>query len=180
MCFSAYADLGRHYGLPVWALAGASDAKCVDAQAGAEAGMQILMAELSGAQLIHDMGYIDSGLTSSPEMMVLADELASAARFISRGIEINDKTLALDVIDEVGPAGNFLTHDHTVKNFREALWFPGVTFRGNIATWQAEGGKDMRARLNERARAILAEHRVPPVPPAARREIEKILAERTK
>ncbi|MDD4889349.1 MAG: trimethylamine methyltransferase family protein [Phycisphaerae bacterium] len=178
LCFSAYADLAHHYNLPVWALAGASDAKVLDAQAGAEAAYEILMAELSGAQLIHDMGYLDSGLTSSAEMIVLADELASMARFISRGIEITDKTLALDVIDEVGAGNNFLTHDHTVKNFREALWFPSLTFRGNIASWEASGRKDMYTRLNERAKAILANRQVPPVPPAAWKKVMEILAKR--
>ncbi len=142
--------------------------------------MQILMGELSGAQLIHDMGYLDSGLTSSPAMMVLCDELASMARFISRGIEVNDKTLALDVIHEVGPGNNFLTHDHTVKNFRQALWFPQTIFRGNVQTWQAEGGKDMTARLRERARSILAEHRVPALPKAVQKQIAEILANRGK
>ncbi len=178
LCFSAYADLAHHYNLPVWALAGASDAKTPDAQAGAEAAMQILMAELSGAQLIHDMGYLDSGLTSSAEMIVLCDELAGMARRISRGIEVNDETLALDVIDEVGPGGHYLMHRHTVDHFRGELWFPRVIFRGHFAAWQAEGCKEMRGRLNERARSVLTEHQVPPLPPAVQARIHEILAAR--
>ncbi|MCG3180517.1 MAG: Glycine betaine methyltransferase [Phycisphaerae bacterium] len=177
LCFSAYADLAHHYCLPVWALAGASDAKTVDAQAGAEAAMQILMAELSGAQLIHDMGYLDSGLCSSPEMIVLADELASMARYISRGIEINDRTLALDVIDQVGPTGNYLIHEHTLANFREEIWFPDSIFRGTYSSWKEAGARDIRAALLAKARRILDEHEVPPLPVDVQAAIAAVLAD---
>jgi trimethylamine--corrinoid protein Co-methyltransferase len=102
------------------------------------------------------------------------------ARFISRGIEVNDRTLALDVIDQVGPGNHFLTHDHTVRNFRQALWFPTVIFRGNFAAWQAAGRKDMLARCTERARAVLAEHRPPPLAAAVQTRINDILAARHK
>lgn len=177
LCFSAYADLAHYYDLPVWALAGATDAKALDAQAGAEAAIQILMGELSGAQLIHDMGYLDSGLCSSAESIVLADELASMARYISRGIEVNDETLALDVIDQVGPSGEFLTHDHTIRHFRDELWFRDRLYRGTWASWQAEGGRNIRDRLADKARQILDAHQPPPLSPAVRKQIDAILVE---
>jgi len=178
LAFSAYADLGRFYGLPVWGLAGASDAKTVDAQAGLELGYQMLMAELSGVQLIHDVGYLDSGLCSSAEMVCLGNEMVGLARRVSRGIEINADTLALDVVDDVGPGGNFLETRHTVDHYRKEFWFPRMLFRGGIDEWRRQGSRDMRARLNRQARDILAQHKPEALPPEVDAELKRILDKR--
>jgi trimethylamine--corrinoid protein Co-methyltransferase len=178
IAFSAYGDLGRFYGLPVWGLAGASDAKTVDAQAGLELGYEILMAELSGVQLIHDMGYLDSGLCSSAEMVCLGNEMVGLVRRVSRGIEVNPDTLALDVVHEVGPGGNFLETQHTLEHYRQEFWFPRLLFRGNMEEWSRQGSQDMRTRLNQQAREILAQHNPEPLPPAVSKELDRILRKR--
>lgn len=180
LSFSAYADLGRFYGLPVWGLAGATDAKVLDAQAGMEMGFQMLMAELSGAQVIHDVGYLDSGLCSSMEMVCLGDEMASMAKRISRGIEVNPDTLAIDVVDQVGPGGHFLETQHTLDNFRKEFWFPQVCVRGRFNDWESRGSLDMYRRLNEKVREIIGSHQPEPLPKETREKMNGIIEKREK
>ena len=180
MAFAAFADLGHHYGLPVWGLAGASDAKTLDAQAASEAAYEILLARLSGSNLVHDIGYLNTGLTASMELIVLCDEIVDYTNRIARGIEVNEHTLALDVIDEVGPRGHFLDSDHTVENFRSCIWQPRFFDRNSYDAWKGAGGRDLFARLNARVKEILAEHQVEPLPADVSARIAKILDAREK
>ncbi|MCX7591332.1 MAG: trimethylamine methyltransferase family protein [Kiritimatiellae bacterium] len=174
MGFAALADLGHFYRMPVWGLSGASDSKVVDAQAGAEASYQLLLAQLSGSNLVHDVGYINGGLTSSMEMLLLCDEIISLVRHVGRGIQISDETLALDVIHEVGPTHHFLEHDHTVRHCREA-WCPRFFDRRQLELWQADGSKDLTTVLREKVREILATHKVPELPENIKTRIRDIL-----
>jgi trimethylamine--corrinoid protein Co-methyltransferase len=178
LTFSAYADLARFYGLPVWGLAGAADSKVVDAQAGMEAGFQILMAELSGAQLIHDIGYLDSGLCSSMEMVCLGNEMASLARRISRGIRVEPEAFALNLIDQVGPGGTFLDTDHTFQHFRKEFWFPKMCARGSFQAWQEQGSRNMADRLNAQARRIMTEHQPQKLPAEVSARLSQIIEKR--
>ena len=178
LAFAAFCDLGRHYNLPVWGLAGAADAKCLDLQAGAEAAYEILLARLSGSNLVHDVGYINSGLTASMESIVLCDEIIEITNRIAAGIEVSERTLALDVIDEVGPRGNFLQTQHTVDHFRRAIWHPKLFERDSYEGWESRGSKDLFAKLNERVKEILETHQPEPLPEGVSDEVAAILAER--
>ena len=180
LAFAAFADLGHWYRLPIWGLAGASDAKTLDAQAAAEAAYELLLGRLSGNNLIHDVGYLNTGLTASMEMIVLCDEIIDFTKRISRGIEVSDKTLALDVIDQVGPRGNFLETEHTFENFREHIWQPKLFERNSYDAWRAAGAKDLFTKLNERVKEILATHQPEPLDKKAAKKIAAILAEREK
>jgi len=177
MAFAAFADMGRYYGMPVWGLAGASDSKVLDAQAGAEAAYEILLAHLSGNNLVHDVGYLNSGLTSSMEMLLLCDEIIGMVRTIGRGIEITDETLALDVIHEVGPRGEYITHAHTSRHCRKP-WMPRFFNRDQREIWKAAGEKDLAAVLNEKVREILEGHRVEPLAQDVREEVASIVRRR--
>jgi len=172
---AALADMARHYRLPVWGLAGASDAKTVDAQAGLEAMLSILMAALSRGNLVHDVGYIDSGLTSSMEMVAVCDEMIGMVRMVVRGLPTDDERLATEVIDEVGPAGHFLVTDHTRRFFRSEHFLPGLLERNNYDKWSAAGGKSLEDRANERVLEILASHQPAPLPEGAQGVIESVL-----
>lgn len=175
---AAYADLARFYKLPVWAAAGNTDAKTVDAQAGAEALFSLAITALAQCNLVHDVGYIDSGLTSSMELTLLSDELIQMLRIFVRGIPTDPERLALEVIDEVGPGGHFLDTDHTVKHFRREHFLPKLMERRNYEGWVAGGSKDTAARLNARVLEILAEHQPAPLPQAAQQTITQVLATR--
>jgi trimethylamine--corrinoid protein Co-methyltransferase len=176
---AALADMRDEiYGLPIWAFAGASDAKVMDAQAGAEAMFSILTAMQSRCNVIHDVGYLEFGSTSSLEMLVMADELVAMSRHFSAGIPVNADTLALDIIDQVALGGEqsiFLTEDHTLEHFREAHFHPRLLNRAQYDGWNAEGAADLYARCNAEAKKILANHEVRPKPPGVLDEIEDIL-----
>jgi trimethylamine--corrinoid protein Co-methyltransferase len=94
------------------------------------------------------------------------------------GVRIDKNTLALDAIDRVNPGGGFLADDHTMKNFRTAQWLPDIIDRSRHDGWVNTGSKDMFTRANERARKILAEHKVPPLPDGAEGVVAEVLAER--
>lgn len=167
------------YKLPIWAFAGATDAKTVDAQAGAEGMLSIITAMLSRCNFIHDVGYIESGHTSSLEMVTLADELVGMSRYFVDGLRIDADTLALDVIDRVARGGSsgaiFISDPHTFKHFRTALFNPELADRSRFQHWSDNGAKDMRQRCNEKARRLLAEHQVIQKPEAVVQGIEAVL-----
>jgi trimethylamine--corrinoid protein Co-methyltransferase len=161
---AAQAEVAQSFGLPTWGLAGATDAKTIDAQAGIESAFSILAQGLAGLNLIHDVGYLDSGMVCSPEMLVMGNEVIGMARRFIRGIEVNTDTLARSVIEEVGPGGHYLQERHTVSHLRRELWMPTLMTREHRAVWEMGGAKDMGQRVAERARALATDHQVLPLP----------------
>jgi len=103
---AAYTDITKWLRVPEYETAGCSDTKCFDDQALLEAAINISTAGLIGGNMIHDIGYIEQGLTSSPHMLVASDEIIARTKRILRGIPVTDDTKALDVMDEVGPGGH--------------------------------------------------------------------------
>ncbi len=172
---AAFADLARFYRLPAWGTAGASDSKVLDAQAGLEAMCSISTAILGRSNLVHDVGYIESGLTSSMEMVLICDEIIAMMGLIYGGMPMDADRLALDVIDAVGPGGSFLDTDHTLRYFRSDHFLPGLLDRNYFERWQQDGARDIVDRANARARDILASHQPVPLPDAAHTAIEKVL-----
>jgi trimethylamine--corrinoid protein Co-methyltransferase len=155
---SATAQVAHYYNLPFQGGTGI-DATISDAQAGYERALQVLGCALSGVNFIHlSVGMMEQMLLASYEQCVIDNEILGAALHIAKGIEVSKETLAVDVIKEVGPGGNFLVHDHTLKHFRKVNWFPMITNRKKWDDWMIDGGKDMRQRANEKAREILAKH----------------------
>ncbi|MBN1220992.1 MAG: trimethylamine methyltransferase family protein [Anaerolineae bacterium] len=154
----AMAELAHYfYHVPVWGFSGCSDSKLPDVQAGIESALWILWTALSGANLVHDVGYIESGLTCSYEMMVIGDEIISFVRRLMGGIELSPETLALDVIDAVGPGGDYLGTDHTVKNFR-SVWYPRLFDRRNYHAWSQAGRPTAVETARQIARQAIATH----------------------
>lgn len=175
---AALADMRDEiYGLPIWAFAGASDAKVMDAQAGAEAMFSIITAMLSRSNLIHDVGFLEYGSTSSLEMITMANELVAMSRFFTEGIPVNEETLALEAIERVATGGSgsiFLTDDHTFEHFMQAQFLPSLLDRSRYDSWEQAGSLDMYRRCNAEAKRILAEHHPEPKPDEVLKAIEKI------
>jgi len=176
---AALADMRDEiYGLPIWAFAGASDAKVMDAQAGAEAMFSITNAMLCRANLIHDVGFLEYGSTSSLEMVTMADELVAMSRFFAAGIPVNEETLALEAIERVasgGPGSIFLMDDHTFEHFMEAQFLPKLLDRSRYDSWEEAGAMDLYKRCNIEAKRILSEHHVEPKPDEVLKGIDQIL-----
>jgi len=162
MLIAARAEIAQYYGLPTFSYAGNSSSQACDEQAAVEAAMSILVSALSGANLIHDVGFLDSHLTSSYDLVVLSNEIISMAKRMMQGILIDDETLALDVIDAVGPGGHFLTENHTLRHFREN-WYPDLMDRGDYDSWATKGKKRLSQVVNEKVRDILATYQPAPL-----------------
>ena len=152
---AAYTDITKWLGVPEYETAGCSDAKMFDEQAALEATMNITTAALAGGNMIHDVGYLEQGLTSSAEMMVASDEIIDRVKRILRGVPVDDETRALDVMDEVGPGGHFLEHDHTYHRFKTEVWRPTLTDRLNWENWEAAGSRTYRERVHDKVVQIL-------------------------
>jgi trimethylamine--corrinoid protein Co-methyltransferase len=147
----------------MFALAGCSDSKAVDQQAGIEAALTLMTDALCGGNIVHDLGYLESGMTGSLVQLVICDEILNWLEHFVCSVEINDETLALDLIDEVGPDGLFLDRRHTLEHFQER-WYPSLFDRDNHGGWLAQGGKTLAERATERVESILVEHKPEPLP----------------
>ncbi len=164
---AAMNEIAHHYGLPSWSQAGTGDAKAVNAQAGAEYVIGILTAALSGANLIHDSGFLDSSMTASLESCVLADEVISMVRHMVDGVTVTPETLAVDVIEKVGAGGSFLMEDHTVKHMRSEVWYPRLFERRRFESWAAAGGERLEVKMRRRAQEIFDRYEPAPLPASA-------------
>jgi trimethylamine--corrinoid protein Co-methyltransferase len=172
------AELGQFYGLPTWGYAGDCNSCTMDEQAAAEITMSVMLSLLAGSNLVHDIGYLETGLTASPENMVFSDEVISMMRKIMDGVTFNKDTLALDTIHELGHQGDFLSSEHTLTHFRD-LWRPGLFSRTVAEKWDSEGGKRLGEVLREKTIAIIEEHRPQELPAGVCSEIEYILGNET-
>jgi trimethylamine--corrinoid protein Co-methyltransferase len=170
----AVAELGRFYGLPTWGYAGHSDSCLMDEQAAADAAFSVLVSLLAGNNLVHDVGYLEAGLTTSPEMIVFTAEMIDLMRHFMAGIPLNAEDLAMEVIHQVGPGGEFLSTDHTLEHFRD-FWEPSLFNRQRAGDWIEAGKRRLGDRLRDRTIQILDDCRPEPLPDAAREEIEYIL-----
>ena len=171
----ALKDMARHYRLPMFHFAGCSDAKTFDQQASLEGALWAMLAALNGGNLVHDMGYIDNGLTISYQQLVAMDEVVGmVARFMG-GIVVTEEAMALDVIDAVGPGGHFLEQEHTLRHFREN-WLPTLLDRTNYDTWARNGKLTLGDRAADRARKLLETHHPEPLPADVAERLAAVVA----
>lgn len=156
---AAHADIAHYFKLPFWGTAGCVETPMVDEQASVELAMTILMAGLSGANLIHDIGLMDQATVTCPEILVMADEIVGYVKQILIGIQVNTETLCLDDIDKAGPRGNHLASQKTFNEFRR-FWMPSLFDR---TAKRPENFPSFQERLNAKAREIIETHEVPPL-----------------
>jgi trimethylamine--corrinoid protein Co-methyltransferase len=176
MGLAALAEMGHYYDLPIWGYAGCSDSKALDQQAAVESVMSIYMAALTGSNLVHDVCYLESAMASCYEMVVLGNEMIAMVKQMMKGIEFTPETMAIDVIDQVGPTGNYLTAEHTLKHFRKN-WYSDLIDRQNRESWEQAGKLTMGERLNRKVKGILASYAPEPFPDDVQRAVRKIIEE---
>ena len=157
-------ELARWLDLPNWGYAGTTDAQVIDAQAGMETAELTLLSLAVGSNLNHDLGYLDFGMTGSLELVVLTDEFLAMNRKVFAGVEVTPETLAVDVVRDVGPGGDFLSHRATAKQVRKAQWRPQILNRQGRSRWLEDGGLDLREKARLKALRLLEEHRPVPLP----------------
>jgi len=149
-------QLAKLYDLPIYASAGVTEAKRPDIQAGFEKTVSSLSVAISGADYIHlAAGLLDSANSISYEQFVIDNDIIGMINRILSGIKVNEDTMAFDVIESVGPGGNFLTEDHTINHMSEEFFYPSLSVRCNFDVWEGLGRPDMLSQANTRVREIM-------------------------
>ena len=169
-------DLARQYKIPTFTAA-CTDAKVFDAQAAAETALTLFEKTLNGANLIHDLGYLDCAMTGCLELVAFSDEVIEWIKHYWQPFEVNEDTLALDLIHTTGPDGHFLESDNTLNHFRE-MWTPSLLDRHDFETWSAKGSLTLQERANQKVKDIIHSHRAEPLPPEVAARLDDIVARR--
>ncbi len=170
---TAVAEMARFYNLPHYGYAGYTDSCVVDEQAASDATSSILVALLSGQHLVHDIGYIEAGLTESPEMIVFCADVIGRLRHFVGGMALDKEAFALDLIHEIGPGGSYVATEHTLNHFRE-FWQPTLYSRQRISDWTRRGSKRLGDRLRDKTIALMERAGTPELPANVLAEIEYI------
>jgi trimethylamine--corrinoid protein Co-methyltransferase len=161
----AMTQMGKHYGLPVYVNPGATDSKRVDAQAGLEAGIPLVLAAAAGADIYGHLGICGVDQATSLDMLVLQDEIISFVESVQREIEFSDATLGLEEMAAIAASGKtFLDRDHTVEHFRKELWVPTLLDREYYQGWVDKGKLSTEERCRQRKEEILRTHQPEPIP----------------
>lgn len=168
MIDGAYAEIGKHLGLPVQAYMALSDSKLPDYQAGMETAMGAVIAALSGINNISGPGMLDFESCQSLEKLVLDNEVCGMALRLASGIEFRDDPIVSPELMREGiERGSFLALAHTMRWFRKEAYFPDeVIDRNALDEWRKQGSKDALRRASERVEKILASHSPEPLDPA--------------
>jgi len=169
-------DLAHYYQLPSWGYAGCCNAKVCDEQAIVESTMFTVMGALQGCNIMHDVFYMEFGLTGSLELLVISNEVIGRTRRLLKGIDTDKESLGVEAIRRVGPGGNYLGDEHTAKHFREH-WKPELLDFNSFENWTENGSKTMVDRARERIKYLLETHHPEPVTEQVRERIEAILKE---
>lgn len=152
-------QLAKYYNIPCRISGALSDSKCADTQAAYESALTLSMAQMAGGNFIlHGAGIIEGYVTTSLEKLMIDDEIIGMLRRIDRGVTVNEDTLAFDVIKEVGPQGEFLSHEHTFTHFRNEFYQPVLSDRTNVAQWEKNGSLTAEQRANARWKKLLEEY----------------------
>ena len=155
-------DIARYFNLPSWGYAGCSSSKTVDEQAVMEATMFTLMGALQGCNLMHDVFYLEFGLTGALEMIVISDDTINRVKHMIKGVDTSREALGTDTIKRVGPGGNFMGTQHTVDNFRKG-WSTDLCDLQGFEGWERSGKLTLFERANKKVKEIIESHQPEPV-----------------
>ena len=174
----ATAQLAHYYGLPCRGTGSGTESKIPDIQAGFEKAMTLMMAALAGINFIFNAaGTLESTLTASYEQAVIDNEMCGMVSRALREIEITVETLAIDVIEGVGPGGQYLDQRHTLEHLRKEHYIPTIIDREKRERWERAGSRDLREVAREEAKRILKEHQPEPLDRDIEEDLKKIVKE---
>jgi len=177
LALAAQAEVAQSFNLPTWGLAGATDSKLLDAQAGIESAFSILSQGLSGLNLIHDVGYMAAGMVCSLEQLVMGNEVVGMTKRFVEGITVTRETIARQIMEDVGPGGHFLVQKHTLDHFKKELWTAKLLNRQSIHTWNDAGKPSMEDRVKEEVRMITETHKPEPLSDKIISELDRLKKE---
>ena len=171
---SLMAEMAHYFELPNFGTAGTSDSQVFDGQAVLEVTSSCIMATLSGANLVHDVGLLGNATIVMPEMIVATDEIISMVRHLLPEVRVDEEALALDVINAAGPGREFVTHPHTLHHVRD-VWYPDLFYRGGAKAWGGSDQTTFEQRVNARTRELIESHQPEPLPNEIVERIEDII-----
>jgi len=181
MLVSGCAQMGKYYRLPTSTYSGNTDAKTIDAQAGFEAGVGIILATLSGVNIVSGPGGMNFLYMQSLEKLVIDDAVCGMARRLKRGVIVNEDTIGFDAIKKAGPGGQFLSLKHTLDWALKEQFMPSpVVDRQSLDAWRAKGSKDSTANAADVVRRLLREHRPEPLPVETEERLDAAAKEMTR
>ena len=134
------------------------------------------MTALAGANLIYGLGMLEMGVTFDFGQLVMDNEFAKMIKYCVQGIPVNDETLSLGAIKEIGPFKDFVSHESTFQ-YMKSISHPKLIDRRNRDKWQERGGTSLHERALGEAKRILAEHKVLPLSDEVRSAIRAIVEE---
>ena len=173
---AATSQMARYYKIPCRAGTGSTDAKALDAQAGFETMMNLLMSTATRANFIMaSAGLLESSMAASYEKFIIDEEMIGMCRRINRGASVTARDLAFDVIKEGALKGEFLTHPHTFENFRKALYQPILEERDDYEQWSEKGCEPIEQKANRKWKEILNNYREPELPQSVIKDIRKYI-----
>jgi len=167
-------SMGKFYDLPVFGLGGSTDSKVLDQQCAAEATLSLFTAHLNGANIVHDCGFMDAGMQGSLQLLAIDNDLIGFIRAATGVVNVTEETLALDVVEELGPSGDYLAHAHTYRHFREP-YYSELADKRQYDDWLDQGGSTMEERAARQVDAILEKHEVEPLPEDVQQELGAIV-----
>jgi len=163
------------YNIPTNMFGQVSDTFITDGQSMIERVFNALLPSLAGANIVSGSGHVEHCYTLDPVQLVIDNEIIGMTKRVLQGFEINDDTLGLDALARVGPGGNFLSDDHTLKYFKTEYFRPHIFNRGTREMWQSKGEKDLNENAREGAKAILREHKPAPLAENIVKELDSII-----
>ncbi len=169
------AEMAHHFDLPNFGTAGTSDAQTFDGQAVLEAASSCMMAYLVGANLIHDVGLLGNATVVMPAMIVATDEIVAMLPHLLGGVQVSEESLLLDVFEQIGPGGEFVTHSHTFEHFRE-VWYPELFFRGGAEAWITSDGEPFEQRVGAKTCELMARRQPVHLPEDVAEAIRAVVA----
>jgi trimethylamine--corrinoid protein Co-methyltransferase len=172
---AAISEVTHFLGIPYMGTAGASESKEVDLQAAIESTLQVVLSQMSKVNMVHDVGFLDCADIGSLEMLVMTNEIICLARRIATGIEINPETLMLDLIDEIGPGGNFIMSPQTATRCRQEILTPELMDRNACQIWEENGSATMLERIRQKLSEILSKSSSVKLPTEVHDRINKII-----
>ncbi len=178
----AAAQLCKRYGIPLgYGTGGLSDSRIPDVRAGFEKALTVLFTALTGVEVIHHgvSGILAGAMAISFEQLIIDNEMANVVNRLLRGIQVDEGTLAFDVIKSVGPGGHFLDQEHTVAHFRKEHYMSPLMSREYLLEWPASDKETMLVQAREEVKEILASHHVPPLPRQTQAHIQGVVEQLT-
>ncbi len=176
---AAFSEICHYYRIPLAMGAFATGSKCPDWQAAVDNTLSSLFSVLTKTAILNGAGTLNGSKIFSLQALIMDAEIYNIIGKTTAGLEVNDETLAVELIKKIGPGGNFLAEKHTLEHMYD-IWQPSVYDRKPYGAWEKSGRKGAYEEATELAKWIITNHEVEPLEPGVRKELNAIIEEAEK